>query len=541
MKDMNEKCPSCGHELDQKTATGSKNTCSRCLAEFLKGNTGIFEILTISPKLKGLFEPFKPGVLIQDMEILELIGQGGMGAVYKARQGKLDRIVALKILDPSLSESEEFITRFNQEAQALASLSHPNIVQVFDYGQSNGHFFIAMEFVDGVTLRDIMTTNRLDPADALRYVPQICDALEFAHSEDVIHRDIKPENILIDKRGNLKIADFGLAKMVGSKNKGTTQFTESGRVMGTPHYMAPEQFKDMSTVDHRADIYSLGVVFYEMLTGDLPLGRFPVPSETNGVDERLDNVVLKALEQDPSRRYQRISHVKDDVSSKTQNTSSNHKQGNDQESRNTEPKLCYITLLSLFCLPWFIPVLIHIYYLSPAVSDSFTPEFFSSSLYYFLGLPLGITLPLIGCFLGWTSISRIQKSSDKIIGLPLAVLGGISSPLIMLNLFTFLVFSNLADSNISLPFPIVFVLMIVIFYFNVLIFKVVFKAVKNKISVKKVISKPLIIWFVIHAILMGYFISETRNLIEKRENEFNEKSIELERESIELEKTFNSE
>jgi biopolymer transport protein ExbD/predicted Ser/Thr protein kinase len=252
--------------------------------------------------------------------VLEYLGRGGMGFVYKAKQAGLDRVVALKVLAPRLAGSPEFAARFGREAKALAALSHPNIVQIFDYGQEAGLYFLVMEYVDGTSLRRILSTQRITPETALRYVPQICDALEFAHTAGVVHRDIKPENILIDKRGGLKIADFGLAKIAaGAPGKPDAvaepkgHATVSGQVMGTPHYMAPEQVENMAAVDHRADIYSLGVVFYEMLTGELPLGRFPSPSQRVQVDVRFDEVVLKALEKEPEKRYQRASLVKEDL------------------------------------------------------------------------------------------------------------------------------------------------------------------------------------------------------------------------------------
>src|SRR5262249_52169930 len=151
--------------------------------------------------------------------------------------------------------------------------------------------------------------NRLSPREALQIIPQICDALQYAHDEGVVHRDIKPENVLVDRKGRVKIADFGLAKMLDLDPE-STRLTAEGQVMGTPHYMAPEQVRHPLSVDHRADIYSLGVVLYEMLTGDLPLGNFSPPSRKVRVDVRFDEVVLRALENDPARRYQRASDVK---------------------------------------------------------------------------------------------------------------------------------------------------------------------------------------------------------------------------------------
>ncbi len=183
---------------------------------------------------------------------------------------------------------------------------------------SKGLYYFIMEYVDGVNLRELIRSGQCKPEEALKVVPQICEALQFAHDEGIVHRDIKPENILLDKRGRLKIADFGLARLLrgaGGSPATPRDYTLTGpwQVMGTPNYMAPEQMDDPLKVDHRADIYSLGVVFYEMLTGELPRGRFAPPSQKVQVDVRLDEVVLRALEQEPQRRYQQASEVKTDV------------------------------------------------------------------------------------------------------------------------------------------------------------------------------------------------------------------------------------
>ena len=169
-----------------------------------------------------------------------------------------------------------------------------------------------MEFVDGVNLRQAIQAGGMDPKQALAIVPQICDALQFAHEEGVVHRDVKPENILIDKRGRVKIADFGLAKLLGQA-PGDIALTATQQVMGTLRYMAPEQMEGTKGIDHRADIYSLGVVFYELLTGELPIGRFAPPSKKVEIDVRLDEVVLRALEKEPEQRYQHASEVKTDM------------------------------------------------------------------------------------------------------------------------------------------------------------------------------------------------------------------------------------
>jgi tRNA A-37 threonylcarbamoyl transferase component Bud32 len=244
-------------------------------------------------------------------EILECLGRGGMGVVYKARQPKLNRIVALKILAPEKVADARFAERFQREAQMLARLNHPNIVTVYDFGEADGLYYLMMEFVDGVSLRQLLQARKIAPEEALGIVPEICEALQFAHDQGVVHRDIKPENVLLDKQGRVKIADFGIAKIVTGDQ--AQQAITQDQVLGTPHYMAPEQVEKPQTVDHRADIYSLGVVFYEMLTGELPLGKFRSPSRMVQVDVRLDEVVLHTLEKEPERRYQHASEVKSDV------------------------------------------------------------------------------------------------------------------------------------------------------------------------------------------------------------------------------------
>jgi len=260
---------------------------------------------------------------LPQFEFLELLGQGGMGVVYKARQRALDRLVAIKILPAEIGHDAAFAERFAREARALAKLSHPNIVAVYDFGQTgepeasateDALFYIVMEFIDGANLRQTLRAGGMKPEQALAVVPQICDALQFAHDEGVVHRDIKPENILIDKRGRVRIADFGLAKML-SGEKLDAALTGTHQVMGTLRYMAPEQMEGTHDVDHRADIYSLGVVFYELLTGALPMGRFAAPSKMVQIDVRLDEVVLRALEKEPSQRYQNASDIKTGIES----------------------------------------------------------------------------------------------------------------------------------------------------------------------------------------------------------------------------------
>lgn len=246
------------------------------------------------------------------LEIVELLGQGGMGAVYKVRQKDLNRWAALKILSDEIASDPNFAERFQREARAMAQLGHQHIVIVYEFGQRDGLYFLLMEYVDGVTLRQASSAGQLSTTQALGIVTQICEALQFAHEEGVVHRDIKPENILIDKRGRVKIADFGLAKLLGH-TPDAISLTGTHQVMGTPAYMAPEQMEGTKGVDHRADLFSLGVVFYELLTGELPLGRFAPPSQKYSLDIRLDEVVLRSLEKEPDRRYQHARQIKSDV------------------------------------------------------------------------------------------------------------------------------------------------------------------------------------------------------------------------------------
>jgi serine/threonine protein kinase len=309
-------CTICGKPLQPDALQGM---CPACL---MQG--------ALSPSL-GMGEKrprFRPPTIEQlapkfpSLEILSFVGQGGMGAVYKARQKELDRIVALKILPPDIGKDGTFTERFMREAKALAKLNHPGIVTIHDFGRSDGLYFFLMEFVDGVTLQQLLAKGRVSTREALAIVPQLCDALQYAHDQGIVHRDIKPENILLDRRGRLKVADFGLAKIMAdgaeglsdaSGPSGSAVLTETGKVLGTPQYMSPEQTSDPSEVDHRADIYALGVVFYQMLTGELPGKPLEPPSKKVMLDVRLDEVVLRALEKKPARRYQKVSELKTKV------------------------------------------------------------------------------------------------------------------------------------------------------------------------------------------------------------------------------------
>lgn len=251
--------------------------------------------VSVSPKVPGY-------------ELVELLGKGGMGEVWRAKQTSLGRLVAVKLLPPRFAKDPEFVARFDKEAQALASLSHPGVVQIIDRGQAGDHYFFAMELVPGINLREMMAPGRLPVKDAARIGLQIARAIDYAHEMKIVHRDLKPENILIDARGHVKIADFGLAGMKG--NERDISLTATAVAMGTVNYMAPEQRRDAKNVDHRADLYSLGVLLYEMFTGEVPLGRFKLPSQkVDGLDPRVDEIVGALLETEPEARPLRANLV----------------------------------------------------------------------------------------------------------------------------------------------------------------------------------------------------------------------------------------
>ncbi len=296
-------CPSCGSELAPNAPAGM---CPGCL---FMGAAAMAPRTAVSAD----FEPPEPQVLdllFPEYEVLEMIGRGGMGAVYKARQPALNRTVAIKILPPGAASDAEFAERFRREAAAMAALDHPNIVTLHDFGEREGCFFFVMEYVEGVDLAQRLASGSLTTDEALVLVPQICDALQYSHDRGIVHRDIKPGNILIGRSGKVKIADFGLAKLVGA---GVDEFalTRTSASLGTPRYMAPEQMGTAPSADHRADVYALGVVLYEMLTGEVPAGSFEPPSQrVAGLADYFDAIVLRAMDADPGKRFEQISELK---------------------------------------------------------------------------------------------------------------------------------------------------------------------------------------------------------------------------------------
>jgi serine/threonine protein kinase len=262
----------------------------------------------------GTWQPPTPeelGELLPQYRIECLIGRGGMGAVYKGIQPELARPVAIKVLPTELAADEEFVTRFKREARMLAQLQHSRIITIHDFGHtSDGRLYLVMEHIGGGDLRSLLRGPGLTLDQALLAISQICDALCAAHRQGVVHLDIKPENILITQDGYIKLVDFGLARPLGAD---PDALTNAAIVAGTPAYMAPEQREGSG--DHRSDIYALGVMLYEMLTGKRPQGVFDPPSVKAKIDPRLDQVVMKALQQEPDRRYQDASELKRDVES----------------------------------------------------------------------------------------------------------------------------------------------------------------------------------------------------------------------------------
>jgi serine/threonine protein kinase len=263
-----------------------------------------------APYQTGPFTPPSPQELtarLPNLEVHELLGHGGMGVVYKGRQPYLDRQVAIKVIRPDIADPEVSRQRFLREARALAKLLHPYIVTVFDFGEAGDLCYLVMEYVEGTSLRQLLAQKAVSARDVLDYMPQIGEALQHAHESGIVHRDVKPENILVDRRSRVRLVDFGLARVLGPAGP------DDHQVAGTPGYMAPELFSLPASADHRADIYSSGVVLFEMLTGDLPRGAPIPPSTKSAADPRFDPIVLRALEHDRERRYQQMRQMNADL------------------------------------------------------------------------------------------------------------------------------------------------------------------------------------------------------------------------------------
>lgn len=337
-------CPQCGLQLDDD------HPCPACMLAFAVETEDFHADSPSEMEIELVRQAFP------QLEIVEMIGRGGMGTVFKARQPKLDRFVALKILPENQAKHPSFAERFAREGKLLARLGHPNIVAVYDFGQTEiavsneehpvTFFYLVMEFVDGVDLRHAMQEERFSPEQALAIVPKICDALQYAHEEGVLHRDIKPENILLDIKGRIKIADFGIAGVgLRSTNRegkradfptsetDEEKLTLQGQIVGTPNYMAPEQFDTPDNIDARADVYSLGVVLYELLTGQLPKGTFSAPSQSAPVGVEVDKIVQKALEKNRDRRFRTAEEFKTEIFETQQLNTGRHTNFRNNEKR----------------------------------------------------------------------------------------------------------------------------------------------------------------------------------------------------------------
>ena len=271
----------------------------------------------------------KIGMLIADRyEILEKVGTGGMADVYKSKDHTLNRYVAVKVLKQEFSENANFVSKFRVEAQAAAGLMHPNIVNVYDVGEEKGIYYIVMELVDGITLKNyIAKRGRLGYKEAVTIALQVSMGLEVAHRNHIIHRDIKPQNIIISRDGKVKVTDFGIAKAA-------TSDTITSNVMGSVHYTSPEQARGGFS-DEKSDVYSLGVTLYEMLTGEVPFDGettvaiairhiqepMPSPRKINpDIPYSVDQIVLKCCEKSPDRRYQNMQELAADLKMSIRNS-----------------------------------------------------------------------------------------------------------------------------------------------------------------------------------------------------------------------------
>ncbi len=260
---------------------------------------------------------------IGGFEFIAKIGQGGMGTVFKARQISLDRVVALKILPPSLAKDEKFIGRFQREARTSAKLNHPNIVQVISVGKDEptGMWYFAMEYVDGPTLNHLLSTGPLTEERALEIVRDVARGLECAEAQGIVHRDIKPDNILLTKTGDAKLADLGLARQTHDD----ASMTQSGQAVGTPNYMSPEQVRGRSDeIDHRSDLYALGATLFHLVAGRPPFSgetsavimskhlteKPPLANRINSaVSEECSRMIVRLMQKERERRFQSASEL----------------------------------------------------------------------------------------------------------------------------------------------------------------------------------------------------------------------------------------
>lgn len=301
-------CPSCGTGLKFTTSVQQKfGRCPRCQERFALDDA----IKQADEQVQAAYS-LSPGTTFAGLRIERPLGAGGMAEVYLATQLSLGRSVAVKLLPEFLTQNPRALARFDREARALAALRHPNIISVIDRGRTDeGRSYIVMDVIEGSNLRDAIADGTLASSDIIRIMLALCDGLQHAHDHDIVHRDLKPENILLDSNGRPHIADFGIARLRRGTGA-TTAVTGDNAIMGTQGYMAPEQIGSAKDADHRADVYALGVLLYEMMTGQLPLGTWRSPSEC-GIDSPydFDGVVHQALRTSPLERFQSASDLAD--------------------------------------------------------------------------------------------------------------------------------------------------------------------------------------------------------------------------------------
>ncbi|MFZ2639467.1 MAG: serine/threonine-protein kinase [Verrucomicrobiia bacterium] len=423
-------CRKCGATLPVEATAG---LCPCCLMAGVMATTDPDSQPAAPQKV---LSPEELGPHFPQLEIVECLGRGGMGVVYKARQKALNRIVALKLLAPERVGDPQFAERFTREAQALAVLSHQNIVTVYDFGQAGGFYYLLMEFVDGVNLRQAMKAARFTPEQALAIVPPVCEALQYAHEHGIVHRDIKPENLLLDKEGRVKIADFGIAKMLNAEASDVG--VADSQPAGTPQYMAPEQ-KDHRRTDHRADIYSLGVVLYELLTGELPGKPLEAPSKKVIIDVRLDEIVLRALEANPERRYQTAAEVKTQVETIASTppvvgvpASAGPQSPTPAPAHTQQPRVRLEVAGAIIASVFFLDLLFWIGAICLPTAPTAPAEPFITLAW--LGLPFALLAVVMTTVFGWLAVSQIRRSPERPCGLGLALFDGLLFPLLALDM-----------------------------------------------------------------------------------------------------------
>lgn len=297
-----QRCPNCEVRCDVGCfVDGALARCGHCGVRFeVKRDRSTPPKAAVPGPAAETSPEARPFPLLDGFEVHERIGQGGMGEVFRCTRHEDGRAVAVKILTPQMAAVPDYVRRFGREAAAMAQLDHPGIVRLLGRGKAGQHVFIAMELIDGESLRTWAHRARPTARQLARVLGQIAHALAYAHARAVVHRDLKPDNVIVTADLRTKVLDFGLA---GLHNEGAECLTQSHVAMGTANYMAPEQRKDAKRADHRADLYSFGVMTYELLTGELPIGRFPPPSKAvPALDPRWDTIVERCLELEPGAR-----------------------------------------------------------------------------------------------------------------------------------------------------------------------------------------------------------------------------------------------